>query len=589
MKLKHLFFNALAVMAFAACSSEAEEIKPADKASTATLQLDMTGQYGTGNSDQTRALSLDGTEYPRFIHEEGVTNWSTHCFIRNEAGDVQFYALVDWNATTDSDGNISLHIKNSTLTLQNSAGSDVTATETLPKAGERWYIAGIAGGGVLNETKSNVSFAYNATLDGNLKSNQARIPLAFGWTRFTIPSNTERAPRIVVQFKPQGTLLHVYVNNKTNASITPQGTIKFKSTAIERNGVFDFSDLSAEVKAGGGINWVKNSDATGETTCHFLIRKDATSSFLVWGMPTGESSPSSDIVSEYYRFKDEDADVLTPRTTVYEAGKAYLLYYDVYRPKMHLEYFAEHNVAADGESFNTTDAAENTLFASFETATTAFAAKTIGGKTYHLPSNREIAALAAGSRINLTTATADQAVGYDAHVARSGGTAHAHTALYRNVGGGVSYSIRLGGYANNIGDIMLTAFRYRLAEKNGVQGIEITCRYVGADFMADELQVIKDNGGTSSDLEKALLDKVSVDEFWAANTLDDMATRFFPLTGYKNTTGTLVQTNRIYHWANFVNPSNADQGLFFAYNGTNLTLNYIGKTNLLPLRLLANE
>ncbi len=532
MKLKHLFFNALAVMAFAACSSEAEEIKPAEKASTATLQLDMTGQYGGGSSDQTRALSLDGTEYPRFIHEEGVTDWKTHCFIRNEEGTVQFYALVDWNATTDSDGNISLHIKNSTLTLQNSAGSDVTATETLPKAGERWYIAGIAGGGVLDETKSNVSFSGNNHLEGVLKSHQVRIPLAFGWTRFTIPSNTERAPQIVVQFQPQGTLFSVYVNNKTNPLNGPLNTALVAETnAFSRNGIFDYSLTATRAENTSAPKWIWWDEGM-QTINVREIRMGANTAenAYFWAMP--RTTVPTEGFSTTLRFADfttyAEGTTTAPvaKTKQYEAGKTYMETGLDVGPIIHFwEFLTPYNVAPDGQSFVTTSANDVSGYWTWEEAVEKFSNITIDGVQYQLPVTSQWRAIVPSwyganedgfIRFNLATAVDNKK-----EFMSGNGMSREYVSSCRGSLNNEAYALR---FWTEDGDYSrLTAVRYQYIDNplhtGGRKMMKITFRYLGPTASA------------------TTVDEIANTTYWESNTENDV-TFDFPASGrYRHTDG----------------------------------------------------
>ncbi len=521
MKLKHLFFNALAVMAFAACSSEAEEIKPAEKASTATLQLDMTGQYGGGSSDQTRTLSLDGTEYPRFIHEEGVTDWKTHCFIRNEAGTVQFYALVDWNATTDSDGNISLHIKNSKLELQNSAGSDVTATETLPKAGERWYIAGIAGGGVLDATNSNVNFEYNHSLDASLAANQLRVPIAFGWTPFTIAKPvSERAPQIVVQFQPQGTLLSVYINNKTNVNQVPlQAGIKVVSNALSQGGVFDYA-LEADratYATAPKWTWWTGGDEGMQTFNARGVRVEANTAQNVyfWAMPrttvpTEGFSTSVGIGGYSYFAEGSSSEKPAATTKAFQTGKSYSVQgVDVGRAYMPYEYLTEYNVAPDGANFVTTQANDAGGYWNWADAVAKFKSITITNQKYHLPTQNEWRGIipVANTLFFQTTGTTNNQSEYVV----SDGVARTETADYLSLGNNIGYAIRhKSSYEKNV---RLTAYRYEHKDNpNGGKILKMTCRYLGS--------------GSST-----TINDIADESYWAQNTGNDKVFEF-PLAGF---------------------------------------------------------
>ncbi len=533
MKLKHLFFNAVAVMAFAACSSEAEEIKPAEKNSTATLQLEMTGQYGSGNTDQTRALTFDGGDYPIFTHQEGTTNWQTHCFIRNEAGTAQFYALVDWNATTNDDGSISLHIKNSTLTLQNSAGSDVTATATLPKAGERWYIAGIAGGGVLDDTKSNVSFAYNQALDAKLTANQARVPLAFGWTRFTIPSNTERAPRIVVQFQPQGTLLGVYVNNRTNrgkAVVTSQ--LKVRTNALSQSGVFDYALTATRADYASAPKWTfANEQATTETIVRDInVPQDAGANCYIWAMPRTtaptEGFSTKTYVGRYKTFAEGTTDELPVKTEAFAAAKSYHTGLDIDRPRMPLEYVAEYNLA-DDDTFADSHANNASAYYSWDETTTKFLSKTIDYKPYRLPQISDYRGIfpIAGIGWNTNYSTPEQRSEW----LTIGDIAYNNVASsYTSRGDGIIYGLKF----INTPDLMV-AYRYQIMGQFAVGSLDshlkISARYLGPDFSGD-------------------VSTIAQESFWESNNTEDII-RHFPLCGFYRDSQLSYQGVLGYYWS----------------------------------------
>ncbi len=549
MKLKHLFFNALAVISFAACSSEAEEIKPADKSTTATLQLDMTGQYGSGNSDQTRALSLDGTEYPRFIHEEGVTDWSTHCFIRNEAGTVQFYALVDWNATTDSDGNISLHIKNSTLTLQNSAGSDVSNTETLPKAGERWYIAGIAGGGVLDATNSNVNFNYTKevlagvpifnwnrvypdTQDG--EAARIRVPIAFGWTRFTIPSNTERAPQIVVQFQPQGTLLSVYVDNTTNVNAVPlNAAVKITSNALSQNGVFDYALEADRETYTTAPKWTFTSEtATSEVITRSLtIAANTGANCYVWAMPRttapAEGFSTTAGVAGYTYFADgSQTQKPQARTSVLQKGRTYVLpEVDVYTPLLPHQFLTEYNIGTDKATFAPNHSPATQAFCNWNEAMEKFKSTTIDGVKYHLPSVGEWVGIFAshygdGNYLRFNAESSFDNLREGIEIA---GYKDNFYSDYRGTANNIGYALR---YKKDGDNSRLTAVRYEYADnpENAKRKLlKVTFRYLGTAGAA------------------TTADAIASEDYWASNNQDD-ATFIFPASGFRSAEGT-------YHFA----------------------------------------
>ncbi len=525
MKLKHLFFNALAVMAFAACSSEAEEIKPAEKSETATVEIDLEGEYNNG---QTRALTFDGTEYPLFTHQTGVTDWKTHCFIRNEAGTVQFYALVDWTASVNSStGAITLKIKDSKLTLQGSGGSNPATTATLPKAGERWYIAGIAGGGVLEANNTKVNFAYNQSLDASLAANQLRVPIAFGWTPFTIAKPvSERAPRIVVQFQPQGTLLNMYVNNKTNVNKAPlQAGMKVTSNALSQDGNFDYSLAASRTTYASAPKWdFTNASATTETFVRNInIAQNARANCYIWAMPR-TTAPSGGFKTTVgvggYTYFAEGSSTQKPATMTqtFQKGNTYMAKaVDVYRPYLPYEFLTEYNVATDGASFVTTHANDVSGYWNYTEALEKFSSITIAGKKYHLPTGNELAGIFgwvwsnAGEQNNIRF---DYATSYDnlEEKVEIDGFSHTYTADYRSLGNQNVYALRLKSSTDNS---RLLAVRYSYIPDpltSNKYYLRISYRHLGV-------------AGASTTITD-----VAKESFWASNTSKD-AVFYFPASG----------------------------------------------------------
>ncbi len=542
MKLKHLFFNALAVMAFAACSSEAEEIKPAEKSETATVEIDLEGEYNNG---QTRALTFDGTEYPLFTHETGVTDWKTHCFIRNEAGTVQFYALVDWTASVNSStGAITLKIKDSKLTLQGSGGSNPATTATLPKAGERWYIAGIAGGGVLEANNTKVNFAYNQSLDASLAANQLRVPIAFGWTPFTIAKPvSERAPRIVVQFKPQGTLLSVHVDNTKNRGKDALSTqVKVRSNALSQSGLFDYSTAAARAIYTAAPKWdFTNVSATTETFVRDVnIDFGAKKIYYLWAMPRTsaptEGFKTETYVAHYKSFAEGTNTVPVAKTTTFAKGNTYYTGLDIDRPKIALEYVAGYLTSSGGvTTSNKADDIGYFLLSEIPSLTVP--------NGYQINDNAYWrAAFIDGSRGKLTfkNLTSDDLVDKSTIewvMNPSTPTLRWFTSTYKTPGNGIAYALRLGKSstpdesAEHAKDNRaLTAYRYEtkgdftIGSENSY--LEVKAYYLGEGFQGS-------------------IETIANEDYWLNLSQSEVITQKIYATGYRLADGTLKRYGTI--------------------------------------------
>ncbi len=548
MKLKHLFFNALAVMVFAACSSEAEEIKPADKTQetpVVTINLEMSGdfQLPTVQYDGTRALTLDLDEdYPPFTNEEGVTDWKTHCFLRNADGTAQFYALVDWNATTNNDGSITLNIKESALNLLPSGDliglSESELAAKAPKAGERWYIAGMTGGGVLDDTRTKVDFTVDefARPAEVLPANALRIPLAFAWTPFTVSKKMgERAPRISVQFQPKGSLIHVRVSPSPSIQLPDGGTtfnVSCVSNSFDCSGHFDYALSTAGLSEpkwtwNEAYNWSGNSALMSRLKGQ-RITSGETKSLIYWGMnrPLAEI-PEGKVRTEILLMSHQgnvlgSTDVAQKRSRVFENGMSYVYFFELGRPKMSLENLAESNVADNGGTLTFVSSPTSTsgsTFYTFEQAVNTFDPAMrvhIDGYRYKLPQvsfwrsilpENTFGYNVLSDRSNLQDGDSQygghQSVSYALHGTQSDFTVKST---------GLAYGLRFkGGPSNNY---FRTAYRYQVvSDVSGQEHIKITSRYLGANFSGSITTIADDVA------------------FWNVNNSEDV-TRYFPLTGF---------------------------------------------------------
>ncbi len=329
MKMKFLI-NCFAISVLgilAACSSQAEEIKPAQEnteKTSVTLTLEAQALLPQIDSEGTRSMLFDITsDIPAL--KEG-SNWDTHVFFRKKGDDTFVgYALIQWTVAGTTAGRIQLKQKSTTINLQNTGGK-------VPRAGEEWYVAGVAGGGVLNAAKTVVDFSYNAAMDDKLAQNRARIPFVFPWTKLTISSLNFSTANI--QMNPQGSLVHIIATNKSGAAIDK--TFKLTSNILDRNGSFDFSAASnatAKITGSGLPSW-KHTNTSGTATFNIKLagQNNANMHALVWGMArTGVATASTTIAGPNNVYRKATT---TPATSAkaYASGRAYYAKVDVGTP-----------------------------------------------------------------------------------------------------------------------------------------------------------------------------------------------------------------------------------------------------------------
>lgn len=514
MKLSKIFLPLVGAMVLGGCSkNEAVIPQPSVPEQTATLELMLEGEYGVKGRDEARALSFDTSyETPPFIHESGVTDWKTHCFLRKADGSAQVYALIDWTVTPSTDGSISLVMKGHTLTLQTSGSS----TLVTPQPGEEWYIAGITGDGRLNSDRTQVDFRPDAMKDASLQPHQARTPLAFGWKKFKVAATSgERAPKIKVTFKPQGALLKVNVDNKTNFSgMSVSSTIKVRTNALSSDGVFDYSLSVASLTDTKPVFTFSNPVATTEVlTRDIHVGHGSMTSYLIWAYPRLESArPLSGFKTETYigRYKTVEtgtANALAPRLRGYANAIAYNSDLTVVRPWMPLEYVAEYNMKSDTE-FADTHGNDASAYYTWDDAMAKFASTTIGGVAYHLPTTGEYNGVVAtyNSRKNIVF---NQNVGVTPDYSEPVQIEDKMTTYisdYSSKGGNISYALRF-----KTTDL-LSAARFEYADNPlGGKMLKVTYRYLGANLK------------TIGDVEQ--------ESFWTTDNASDV-TRIFPAAGY---------------------------------------------------------
>ncbi len=496
----------LSAWATVACSGE-NGLTPVEENISKNQPLSYTLKLSGGvASDAERALSFDMSQANPAILE--TSDWTTHVFFRKEGATFVGYAKIEWEFTgRDSNGKIRLQQKNLTFDLENTNGD-------LPSAGETWYIAGIAGGGKLNSAKTAVDFTYDETLDGALAQNQVRVPLTFAWTKLNIVENA--ADEAFVNFKPQGTLLHVYANNKTTVAMGSY--LNLTSNVLDRAGGYDFATANTSVSEGTMPTWTfTNAERTASLRVPMSGAADAKMQGFVWGMPrSGVSSPSTTIGNTPIDYKVYNVGTTTAftSTATFRSGRAYQVSVDVYRPKLPIEYVAEFNMKNDTE-FATSHSNDASAYFTFDRANELFARSanfSVAGKGYHLPSADEAKALMpsveGGVRIDGTTFSYSNVNERSLEI--DGYNMYYYSDFIVNPNNTIVYGLRFKGDNN----ALTAAYRYEFITDASTplnNRVEITVRYIGSS--------------------NTTVDGIATEDFWNSNNSGDI-TRTLSLAGY---------------------------------------------------------
>lgn len=324
-KLKYTSAVLLAgLFAFASCGeTDTDVVQPTPQSGDSTIiNLTLNAEAILPEVDGVRNMTFDvSKDIPTVLQS---STWDTHVFFRKK-GDATFvgYALVQWNVTGVVNGRVQLKQKNTNITLVNNNGKS-------PVAGEEWYVAGVAGGGVLNAAKNGVSFAYNAAIDGALAPNQARVPFSFPWTKLTVGAGNLTAANI--SLNPQGALVHIIATNKTGAAVNK--AFQVKSSVLDRNGSFNFA-VAQNPETGFATGTAKApwayTTSTASVVTHSVKMAGANNTDmhgLVWGMPRTGTAASTEIVGAVRKGSSTPA----VSSKVYKSGKAYYAKVDVTVP-----------------------------------------------------------------------------------------------------------------------------------------------------------------------------------------------------------------------------------------------------------------
>lgn len=402
MKVFNISFRALwalwAMLLVASCSQEAQQPLAPQGEESSSLSLEIAPEL---DLQELRAMTITtANNKPQFTHDSR-TDWKTHCFIRNADGTQQAYAEVNWEVVDSTAGQIKLKMKGHELKLLTSGGSPLPT----PQPGEEWFIAGIAGGGRLNDTRTQVDFSYDAGLDGTLANDQVRVPLAFGWTKFVVAGANQRAPRISVRLKPQGSLFRIRVDNLAEGAdfdgkTYVAGNVKILSNALTQKGAFDYGlGSTAEAPISGAMPSY-NFGSGNEVAVNEVIQRpvevdlNAYRDVLIWAYPrpSAHLAPSQAFSTKIYlpHYHTYDTKTFVPhglRNAAFANGHGYRTTLHVYRPKMGLEYIMPRHLSPSGGEFAASDKVSDAGYFSFEQAK-SIVSNYWGG--YHLPRGGEV-------------------------------------------------------------------------------------------------------------------------------------------------------------------------------------------------------
>lgn len=502
---KYICALLLGALGLVSCSKD-EDPQQADKSRVAgTLALDLSGAF-----DGMKSLTLDmDQDMPPFTHQEGVTDWTTHCFIRNATGSSQYYAEVKWKVTNSTTRSIKLESDTHVITLQTISGESTV----LPQNGETWYIAGIAGGGTLSPDRKSVTFAPRSWLNMDTRtSNEMSIPIAFGWTEFKV-DEAGTAPKVQVTFKPQGSLLRLKLDNtkqKNGGYFNVIERMEFKSNAITQDGSFDYSLSGAPRATYTSIPRFVYTDPLGteeDFSMDISIKRGQVGNYLLWAMPR-EAQPATGYRTSlkvgpyrlYHPGLPTTRTRIADRTKPYRSSYAYAHNIDVDHPIIPLKYLAEYHVSsvADNQFATAHHGRVACAYYTYVDAKTKFAGNITmnDGKEYRLPTATEMRAIAGGGTTNDAgiyvplvrrefKANEPTLAGYGEHSPSTYG-------LYSiNPADEIAYAMTLVNSADKAKSPLRIVYRYtikhydRSVDADELRYMEITSRYVGPGDDAD--------------------------------------------------------------------------------------------------------
>lgn len=237
---KNIYLGAVLAIGLLASCNKADEPQPlgmpAAQTQEGTFELNLTAGV---SADAMRMLQFDiksneATGAKEYLEDFGTdprinknSDFTTHAFFRKKGLDEVGYAQITWQVVEEEDGRIVLKLPKTKITLENISDNTIDS-------GEEWYVAGIAGGGKLNDTKTGVSFEPDGSEE---QPNALRAPIAFGWKRIY------KDEMVRVHYYPQGVLLRTALAFDPGISGFTKTSFDFEfvSNELDYNGYFDYS------------------------------------------------------------------------------------------------------------------------------------------------------------------------------------------------------------------------------------------------------------------------------------------------------------------------------------------------------------
>ncbi|MDO4707308.1 MAG: hypothetical protein Q4A61_02640 [Porphyromonadaceae bacterium] len=465
------------------------------QSSEGTFELRLTAEV---SEDAMRALTFDGVGDLSETPKIGPTSdFTTHAFFRKKGSNQVGYAKINWQVE-GTPGNLKLKLPQTNITLQNM--DDQTIDE-----GEEWYVAGIAGGGVLNPTKDGVSFEP----DLNSAPETLRAPIAFPWTRI------HKNKMINVTFNPKGVLLRAVVANHVGKRLA---SIDFDITSNELDymGQFDFSVASnplSRIEDNAEALWKFNTGSFGvpqTAKLKFRVKDfepEAKKHVMVWGMSRQISGgqnltvvPSTAKTVEVLR-----AGRVYPFVTKTPMRNTQAYTIEVDLDVLGLEaLFATRHINEAGDGFATNDYTEAGFF-NWQEAQQLMTSNVPAFAGYHIPSRYELVSLVpAFENENNPRWDESSTIVRARELVQWGSAKFASTGSYKCTNDNVIYGLRFqSGVTNNPDEAMFpsltnnrrrTAFRYTRQTTGQEPSLIIEMVRLGDDHTVPNIEAIANDG-----------------------------------------------------------------------------------------------
>lgn len=431
------------------------------------------------------------------------------------------------------------------------------------------------------------------TQTGTITNNQLNLSMPYitDWQDFPRTWEKTDTTRLVLTFKPFGTILRVRIKNTTAREVYVN-QIQIESNAYSRDGLFDFSQGKDSNSAPTWIPDFHRSDNQVSNSVTYnlnpfgnsvKLKANETSPWLyVPIFPLDKSGPKHTVMriiavppGEPQRSKKRESRIgfisNKPLSTESEGKYVTLIYSDddklsteinrlkvkpapgsAIRPaKLAIEYVAPRSVNNQGNAFVSDDNSQNAqlgLFSYQEAMDRFSTVKTFGRDKYSLPTQAELASIFSplmfyGGRpieMNSQPYTIRELIEKDIKI---GTTTSTYLAYYAKTSATELYAIRF----KDASDTHRTAFRYRIVDvANKGKQLQVDCIWLGA-----------------SEVE---IDQVKDPTFWTTRR-PEIRSRNFPLYGWKKDLNTAKAGTNEYvaYWTSTPTDSQAEGSALAGY------------------------